>query len=298
MAERSGPTYASSTEDRLPWLEPVEDDAMEYAVPRGRLVGGVIAALVVIAVVVGGLFWLRQPRPQAASDEVALIPAPAGNYKTRPENPGGMKVAGQGDTAYATSQGAEPNATIDTNAMPETPVRTPTATKLASATPAKPPVASTIPAKPAVAPTVPAKPAATAAAAKPAATAAAAKPAATAAVAKPATKPTTKSTEIAIKTAPPVTKPSSTTVTLPAPAKPAAGGVAIQLGAFSSEAKADAAWKSLSGRFATLAGLTKTIVAAPKDSGTVYRLRASGAGAPAICGKLKVAGESCVVTHD
>jgi cell division septation protein DedD len=260
MAERSGPSYASSTEDRLPWLEPVEDDAGDYAVPRSRLVGGVIAALVVIAVVVGGLFWLRQPRPQAASTEIALIPAPAGNYKSKPENPGGMKVAGQGDTVYQASQGADPNATIDTNATPETPVRPPHGTKLATAAPAKVPAAT-----------------------------------ATATPVKPATKPTV----VAIKTAPAAVKPSSTTVALPAAtAKPAAGGVAIQLGAFSSQASADAAWKALSGRFASLGGLSKNVVAASKGSGTVYRLRASGSGAAGVCGKLKVAGESCVVIRD
>jgi hypothetical protein len=267
MAERSGPSYASSTEDRLPWLEPVEDDAGDYAVPRSRLVGGVIAALVVIAVVVGGLFWLRQPRPQAASTEIALIPAPAGNYKSKPENPGGMKVAGQGDTVYQASQGADPNATIDTNATPETPVRPPHGTKLATAAPAKVPAAS-----------------------------------ATATPVKPATKPVVaaaKPTVVAIKTAPAAVKPSSTTVALPAAtAKPAAGGVAIQLGAFSSQASADAAWKALSGRFASLGGLSKNVVAASKGSGTVYRLRASGSGAAGVCGKLKVAGESCVVIRD
>ena len=264
MAERSGPGYASSTEDRLPWLEPVEDDAADYAVPRGRLAGGVIAALVVIAVVVGGLFWARTPRQQVASSgEVPLISAPAGAYKSRPENPGGMKVAGQGDTVYQASQGADPNATIDTNATPEAPVRPPHGAKLATAAPA-----TVTPAK---------------------------TPVATATAAKPATKPA----QVAIKTAPPVAKPSTTTVALPpATAKLSAGGVAVQLGAFSSQASADAAWKSLSGRFASLGGLTKNVVAAPKGSGTVYRLRATGAGAADVCGKLKVAGESCVVIRD
>ncbi len=260
MAER-GPSYASSTEDRLPWLEPVEDDAADYAVPRGRLAGGVILALVAIAVIVGGLFWIRQPRPQAsATGEIALITPPAGNYKSRPENPGGMKVAGQGDTVYQASQGRDPNATIDTNAMPETPVRPPSGTKLATAAATKVPTVTATPVKPATKPTVVA----------------------------------------AIKTAPPVpAKPATKTVALPPPtAKPVAGGAAIQLGAFSSQASADAAWKSLSGRFASLGSLSKNVVAAPKGSGTVYRLRASGAGAADACGKLKVAGESCVVVHD
>jgi outer membrane biosynthesis protein TonB len=276
MAERSGPSYASSTEDRLPWLEPVEDDAADYVVPRGRLAGGVVIALIAIAVIVGGLFWLRQPRSQASeSGEIALIQAPPGNYKTKPADAGGMKVAGQGDTVYQASQGADPNAKIDTSATPEAPVRPPHPTQVASAEPTKAPATT--------APTPPAKPAATAPA-KPTATA-------VATPAKPAAKPATKPVQVAAKPTPP--KPATTTVALPA-AKPAPG-VSIQLGAFSSQASADAAWKSLSGRYASLGALSKNIVAVPKGSGTVYRLRASGAGAKDACGKLKAGGASCVV---
>ena len=80
---------------------------------------------------------------------------------------------------------------------------------------------------------------------------------------------------------------------------PASGpGTIIQLGAFSSEAKANAAWKALAGRFAFLAPLTPVIAAATVDSGTVYRLRAQTAeprAAAQICGRLRVAGETCLV---
>ena len=80
-----------------------------------------------------------------------------------------------------------------------------------------------------------------------------------------------------------------------APAKAASGGL-VQLGAFSSEAKADAAWTALSKRFAFLAPLNKNIVSATVGSGKIYRLRAvAGADANRVCGKLKVAGESCLL---
>ena len=41
------------------------------SVPRSRVFGGGVAALGVIAVVVGGLLWLRQPRPQSRPEETS-----------------------------------------------------------------------------------------------------------------------------------------------------------------------------------------------------------------------------------
>jgi hypothetical protein len=80
----------------------------------------------------------------------------------------------------------------------------------------------------------------------------------------------------------------------------AAGAGAVQLGAFSSEASASKAWASLSKRFSFLADLNKSVTPVAVDGGTVYRLRAaagSAANATALCGKLRVAGENCVVVR-
>ena len=94
--------------------------------------------------------------------------------------------------------------------------------------------------------------------------------------------------------------PSAAPVTPPAAALPptpaAASGGAIQLGAFSSEAKANAAWKALSQRFRFLQPLTPVILPALSDGKTIYRLRApAGVNARAMCGRLTVAGETCLV---
>jgi hypothetical protein len=43
-----------------------------------------------------------------------------------------------------------------------------------------------------------------------------------------------------------------------------------------------------------LAPLTHSVVPVQSGGKTLYRLRASGPGAADICGRLKVAGESCV----
>ena len=87
-----------------------------------------------------------------------------------------------------------------------------------------------------------------------------------------------------------------------AKAAPAAtGGAAmIQLGAFSSEAAATKAWTNLSKRFGYLADLNKSVSPAKVGDGTVYRLRVSAgtaANASNLCGKLRVAGENCVIVR-
>lgn len=82
-------------------------------------------------------------------------------------------------------------------------------------------------------------------------------------------------------------------------AAPATGGM-IQLGAFSSEAAANKAWTNLSKRFAYLGELNRSISPAKVESGTVYRLRVSAGSASKandLCGKLRVAGENCVVVR-
>lgn len=68
----------------------------------------------------------------------------------------------------------------------------------------------------------------------------------------------------------------------------------IQLGAFSSEASANSAWKALSTRFKYLEPLTHSILEVKSGDKTLYRLRASGPDAASLCGRLRVAGETCL----
>lgn len=107
-------------DERLPWLEPAATAEVD-TVPPGKLLALIVAALVVLAVVVGGVFLLRRQAGPAAADPT-LIAAQPGDYKVRPDAPGGMKVEGRGDSAFATSEGAEANGRVDLNALPETPV--------------------------------------------------------------------------------------------------------------------------------------------------------------------------------
>ena len=107
----------------------------------------VLVALMVIAMIAGGAWYLMQNR--AAEDEGtgALISAPAGPYKVKDTTANGMDIEGQGDAAFAASQGEEPQGQIDLNAAPETPIavkRVPD--KPVVATPEKPAVIAAKPA--------------------------------------------------------------------------------------------------------------------------------------------------------
>jgi cell division septation protein DedD len=246
-------------EDRLPWLEAVEDEEDDPGVGVGKLIAALIAGLIALGLIVGGVFWLRERSAAGGSSgEGELIAAPDGNYKEKPEAPGGMQVEGQGDVAYSASEGADVNSAIDLTAIPETPVTEP-----------KAPAAIEPVHTPAPAP-------------KPAAVVSKASPA----PAKPA--------PAAAKFAPP--KPAPVTAA-PIEAASSGPGSTIQLGAFSSEAKANAAWKSLSGRFSFLGGLTSSITPVTSNGSTLYRLRTSVGDAKGVCAKLRIAGESCAVVN-
>lgn len=134
-------------EDRLPWLEAVEDEDADR-VPAGRLVAFVAAALLALGLVVGGVWWLQGQKDGPEGDGT-LIAASEGDYKVKPESPGGMKVEGQGDAAFATSEGAEATGKVDPASAPEAPValpRPPAEAPPRPAAPAKPVVSAAVPA--------------------------------------------------------------------------------------------------------------------------------------------------------
>jgi cell division septation protein DedD len=220
-------------EDRLPWLEAVDDDEEGSGPSSMKMLVSVVVGLIAIGLIVGGLFWIGDRTEQAAGPEV--IEAQQGDYKVRPDDPGGMKVEGSGETSFAASEGALPKGTINVDAVPEAPV-----TKAAP----PPPLPKTAPApQPSAAPAPQAKAAPAAA---------------------------------------------------PRPAGPVAGSQQIQLGAFSSASGAQNAWKVLSGRFKYLEPLSHGVMPVTVNGRTLHRLRASGPNADQLCGRLRVAGETCV----
>lgn len=78
----------------------------------------------------------------------------------------------------------------------------------------------------------------------------------------------------------------------------ASGSVGVQIGAFSSNASAEAAWGKLSGNNAALKGLQHRVVEGKADIGTVYRLQAlagDAGSANALCQRLQAGGLKCQV---
>jgi hypothetical protein len=124
-------------EDRLPWLEAVETDEEDEGVSGSKLLGLVLACILALGVLVGGIWWLRNQQ-QAQSGDGTLIAAQEGDYKVKPDEPGGMKVEGQGDATFAASEGAEANGKVDVAAKPEAPVAVVKQTAVPAAKPAVP----------------------------------------------------------------------------------------------------------------------------------------------------------------
>ena len=112
--------YGQQGEDRLPWLETVEPDEAE---PRGwgKIVAGVIVAgLVAVAL----FFGIRSFNGHQIGGNGDLIAAQEGDYKVKPDDPGGLKVSGEGNSAIATSAGkGAGSGAIDLKAVPEKPVQ-------------------------------------------------------------------------------------------------------------------------------------------------------------------------------
>ncbi|MDH4744432.1 SPOR domain-containing protein [Sphingomonas sp. CBMAI 2297] len=229
-------------DDRLPWLETVEDDYREGP-SFGRLLLLVVLLLAVLGAGAFGYYWYQKQKSLSGNGE--LIAAPEGDYKVKPDEPGGMKVDGEGDTVFATSQGDSGNSSIDTSALPEAPVD---GKKVAEKAPSL---------------------------------------------------TGEKNAKVAIPSSAAAAEAQPRRVPVIAP-QAGGSGALIQLGAFPDEGGANAAWARLSKRFSYLAPLGKSVERGEKDGKSVFRLRVnagSNGQARELCGKLKVAGESCYVAN-
>lgn len=259
------------TDDAEPWLNETnyEDEGPIHTLIGTRLFVALIGIVVLltIGIVVG--VSLVSKRVESRIDipppgvEAPLLTSP-GAWKVAPTGPDseGVPVDGQGQTLYGTSEGRSADAQINLDAVPEEPLPRPGTETSAGGTEVR---REATPAPPPA-------------------------PAATAPAPEPAPRPKPKVIE-----APAPAKPAPA----PAAAAPSAGGSGtIQLGAFSSEARARTAFTALSGRLPYLAGLDPLILPVAQDGKTLYRLRAhtgSAADARDICARLKVAGEACSV---
>lgn len=218
-AYRTDDELALSREDeRLPWLESADDDEEEGGVDTARLIGFVLLALLALAVLVGGGWYLAN---SGGDGEIvadgSTIEAPDEPYRTRPADPGGKEFAGTGDVAPAVAEGQTREGRIAENDAPR--------------------------------PTI----------------------------------------DVAQEDAAP--EPEETP-------EPALNGVAVQVGAYSNEATAEAGWRELRSRTDLLNGVDYRIVRGNADIGIVYRLQAIAgdlSSARQLCTSLKNDGVACQV---
>ncbi|MEA3034135.1 MAG: hypothetical protein QOH86_2151 [Sphingomonadales bacterium] len=149
-------------DDRLPWLEAVDEDEAGEGPSALKLIVAVLIGLAAIGALVGGAFWIaNRAHDQGGTGEAEVIKAPPGDYKVKPDKPGGMAVEGEGGTAFAASTGAEPKGQINPNAVPETPVTQKGPEAAAPPEPQPQPKAAPAPAPKGQAPAAPAAPGST-----------------------------------------------------------------------------------------------------------------------------------------
>lgn len=140
----------ATQEQNFPWLEAVEDEDDAPRLSAGRMLMGLVLVLGALALIAGTMFWLGR-RNAEGSGPPELVKADARPYKVKPSDPGGLDVAGESATAYATSAGEQTDAQLDLDAVPEEPVARPK-----PAAPAPADVAPKTPETTAAAPTGPA----------------------------------------------------------------------------------------------------------------------------------------------
>ena len=304
--------YEPSDEVRVFDGSEEEDD-----VEGSRLPLLIVLALLVLAMF-AGVVWLAYTQGVARGrTETPVLAAAQGPEKVAPQQAGGSTVPYQGFKIYE-----QPAPQDD---MAEEPVAAPApvaeAPKPAPVAEAPAPVAAT-PAPPAAKPAPvqapPVQAMKPAAAPPPAAKPASAPPKTVASLIQQATPaPTPNPTPApapAAATGPatgaprqlvpatPAPTPTKPVAATPAPAaKPAAtgGGYALQIGAFKSQAEADAAWRAYKGKHAALlSGYGPNVQQADLgEKGTWYRLRIAGFAdrevASALCDRLKADGGGC-----
>jgi sporulation related protein len=107
-------------EQGLPWLEAVDDEDGARGVSAGKMLAAVALVLLAAAIVAGTFFWLGKRDPTVVGAP-QLIRAQPGPYKVRPDDPGGLDVAGDSGTAFATGAGEDTDAALDPSKLPPPP---------------------------------------------------------------------------------------------------------------------------------------------------------------------------------
>ena len=115
MSDRAG----SGDNEALPWLEAVDDEDQPRGVSARKMLAALVMVALAVAIIAGTTFYLG--RQSGGSGPPELIRAEAGPYKVRPTDPGGLDVAGDSGTAFATGAGEDTDAQLDVGKLTEPP---------------------------------------------------------------------------------------------------------------------------------------------------------------------------------
>lgn len=135
--------------EALPWLAAVDNEDEPPPLSAKKMLSALAMVLVGVAIVAGTLFYLG--REQAGSGPPEMIRAPQGPYKVKPDDPGGLDVAGESGTAFATGAGEDRDSRLDVSQMaePPTPPAEPDKVRPKLPNETKEPVPSEVPERPA-----------------------------------------------------------------------------------------------------------------------------------------------------
>jgi hypothetical protein len=100
-------------EDSLPWLQEVEDEDAPSGISARAMLVGVLVVLLVAAAIGAGFFWLGSRGGEGGAGEPELIRAPTAPYKVKPQDPGGLDIAGESQTTFETSAGQDVDSRLD-----------------------------------------------------------------------------------------------------------------------------------------------------------------------------------------
>ena len=143
----------SGDNEALPWLEAVDDEDQPRGVSARKMLGALLMVGIAVAIIAGTLFYLG--RQSGGSGPPELIRAEAGPYKIKPTDPGGLDVAGDSRTAFATGAGEDQDSKLDVGKMDEPPPPLPVAGEVKKPVPPPAPKPVPPPAAPGATPTVP-----------------------------------------------------------------------------------------------------------------------------------------------
>lgn len=104
--------FALDDPDRLPWLETADGYEYDEGASPLKVAAMVLAGLALLAAIVGGIYWAQRNQSGGATGNGELIAAQEGDYKVKPDEAGGKTFEGEGDSAFAASEGKKTGATI------------------------------------------------------------------------------------------------------------------------------------------------------------------------------------------